>query len=177
MNKAIFLDRDGTINVEVDYLHEKEKLRFIAGVPEALARLKKMGYKLVVISNQSGIGRGYYCKEEVDILHKYMNTLLIRQEAEIDAFYYCPHVEGDNCNCRKPKTGMLEHAAKDLNIALEQSYMVGDKETDVLTGIKAGCKYGLVLSGHTISEEIQKKYKGHIYKDLRDFVHYMGENG
>lgn len=92
MNKAVFLDRDGTINVDVDYLHETEKLVFIEGVPQALAQLKKMGYKLVVISNQSGIGRGFYSAKEVEVLHEYMNELLTKQNAQIDAFYYCPHV-------------------------------------------------------------------------------------
>lgn len=175
MNKAVFLDRDGTINVEVDYLHETEKLIFIKGVPQALAQLKRMGYMLVVVSNQSGIGRGYYSATEVERLHEYMNMLLKEQEASIDAFYYCPHVEQDHCHCRKPQTGMIEQAVKDMNIDLKQSYVVGDKETDVLTGIQAGCQYGLVLSGHSISKEVQERYRGHIYRDLEEFVHRIGD--
>lgn len=175
MNKAVFLDRDGTINVDVDYLHETEKLVFIEGVPQALAQLKKMGYKLVVISNQSGIGRGFYSAKEVEVLHEYMNELLTKQNAQIDAFYYCPHVESDNCNCRKPGIGLIEQAVRDLDIDLEQSYMVGDKESDVLTAIGAGCRYGLVLSGHSVSKEMQKKYQGHVYKALREFVQCIGE--
>lgn len=175
MKKAIFLDRDGTINVEVEYLHEAEQLVFIEGVPQALARLKKMGYKLIVVSNQSGIGRGYYDESAVEELHKNMNALLVEQEAEIDAFYYCPHLESDNCSCRKPKTGLIEQAVADWDIILEQSYMLGDKESDVLTAIKAGCGYGLVLSGHLVSEEVQERYKGHIYTDLMDFVQCLGD--
>ena len=175
MNKVIFLDRDGTINVEVDYLHEKEKLVFINGVPQALAQLKRMGYKLVVVSNQSGIGRGYYSAAEVERLHEYMNMLLEEQDAAIDAFYYCPHVESDHCHCRKPQTGMIEQAVKDMNIDLKQSYMIGDKETDVLTAIHAGCQYGLVLSGHALSKEVQEKYKDHIYMDLQEFVQRIGD--
>lgn len=175
MNKAIFLDRDGTINVEVDYLHEVERLQFIHGVPKALSQLKQMGYKLIVISNQSGIGRGYYSASDTDKLHDYMNFLLKKQGAEIDAFYYCPHVEQDQCQCRKPKTGLVKQAVEDFDICLQQSYMVGDKESDVLTGINAGCGYGLVLSGHSVSEELMEKYEGHIYSDLGDFVRAIGE--
>lgn len=170
MNKAIFLDRDGTINVDVDYLHETNRLVFIEGVPAALSKLKQMGYKLIVISNQSGIGRGYYPPQDVEILHQYMNERLREHNAQIDRFYYCPHIEQDNCQCRKPKTGLIKQAVSDFDISLEESYMVGDKETDVLTAIHAGCKYGLVLSGHAVSDELQEKYQGHIYKDLIDFV-------
>ena len=97
MNKAIFLDRDGTINVDVDYLHETNRLVFIEGVPVALSKLKQMGYKLIVISNQSGIGRGYYPPQDVEILHQYMNERLREHNAQIDRFYYCPHIEQDNC--------------------------------------------------------------------------------
>ncbi|MBO5030946.1 MAG: D-glycero-beta-D-manno-heptose 1,7-bisphosphate 7-phosphatase [Lachnospiraceae bacterium] len=175
MNKAVFLDRDGTINVEVDYLHEIERLAFINGVPKALAQLKQMGYKLIVVSNQSGIGRGYYTADDTEKLHAYMNTILEKQAAGIDAFYYCPHVEQDHCMCRKPKTGLIEQAVRDFDICLQQSYMVGDKESDVLTAINAGCGYGLLLSGHEISRELQEKYKGHLYKDLGDFAQAIGE--
>lgn len=175
MNKAIFLDRDGTINVEVDYLHEIERLAFIQGVPEALAQLKQLGYKLIVISNQSGIGRGYYSTSDTDRLHDYMNMLLEKQGAGIDAFYYCPHVEQDQCQCRKPKTGLIRRAVEDFDICLRQSYMVGDKESDILTAVNAGCGYGLLLSGHDVSKELLEKYEGHIYSDLRDFAQSIGE--
>ena len=97
MNKAIFLDRDGTINVEVHFLHEIEKLKFIDGVPQALSKLKQLGYKLIVISNQSGIARGYYGTDDVEKLHGYMNDRLSKVGGEIDAFYYCPHDERANC--------------------------------------------------------------------------------
>ncbi len=99
-----------------------------------------------------------------------MNERLREHNAQIDRFYYCPHIEQDNCQCRKPKTGLINQAVSDFDISLEESYMVGDKETDVLTAIHAGCKYGLVLSGHAVSDELQEKYQGHIYKDLNDFV-------
>jgi D-glycero-D-manno-heptose 1,7-bisphosphate phosphatase len=170
LNKAIFLDRDGTINVDVAYLHEIDKLKFIDGVPNALAQLKKAGYLLIVISNQSGIGRGYFEREDVENLHEYMNVLLERENAGIDAFYYCPHVESDNCDCRKPNIMLYRKAIAEWNIDVVQSYMVGDKESDILAARNVGCGYGLVLSGHDISEELLERYKGHIYSDLLDFA-------
>ena len=170
MNKAIFLDRDGTINVDVHCLHEIENLQFIDGVPKALSRLKQSGYKLIVISNQSGIARGYYGIDEVERLHKYMNDRLLSMGARIDAFYYCPHDEKANCECRKPKPGLIKKAAAEWDIDLEQSYMVGDKETDVIAAQNAGCGYGLLLSGHDVSDEVVRRYSGHIYKNLGDFA-------
>lgn len=170
MNKAIFLDRDGTINVDVDYLHEPEKLKFIDGTFEALRILKRAGYKLIVISNQSGIGRGYYTADAAERLHKYMNDILRRQGAAIDAFYYCPHVEEDGCACRKPGTGLVMQAAAEWDISLPHSYMVGDKETDVLTALNAGCGCGLVMSGHRVPASLQEKYHGSLYSDLRAFA-------
>lgn len=173
MDKAVFLDRDGTLNVEVDYLHETDKLVFIDGTFQALRLLKAHAYKLIVISNQSGIGRGYYKKQDVEQLHHYMNAILSRHDAEIDAFYYCPHVEQDECLCRKPHTGLIDRAVAEWKIDLGQSYMVGDKESDLMTAFNAGCKYALVLSGHPVSEILQDKYKKCLFKNLWDFAQHI----
>ncbi|MDE6220775.1 MAG: D-glycero-beta-D-manno-heptose 1,7-bisphosphate 7-phosphatase [Lachnospiraceae bacterium] len=173
MERAVFLDRDGTINVDVDYLYETDKLVFIDGTFEALALLKEQGYRLIVISNQSGIARGYYGAPEVEQLHEYMNAILLRHSAAIDAFYYCPHVEQDRCTCRKPQTGLIERAAAEWDIDLACSYMVGDKETDVMTAVNAGCGYGLLLSGHAISDGLREKYKDNLYKNLWDFAQHI----
>ena len=91
MEKIVFLDRDGTLNEEVNYLHRPEDMHLLAGVPEALRRLKEAGFKLVVVTNQAGVARGYYTEEDVKVLHRYMNELLAAEGAEIDGFYYCPH--------------------------------------------------------------------------------------
>lgn len=173
MEKAIFLDRDGTINVEVDYLHEPDKLVFVDGAIEALAMLKAQGYRLIVISNQSGIGRGYFAAQEVEQLHAYMNRILRAHGAAVDAFYYCPHVEQNRCTCRKPRTGLIDRAAAEWDIDLAHSYMVGDREADVMTAINAGCGYGLVLSGYAVPDELQAKYQGRIYQNLLDFARYI----
>lgn len=170
MNKAIFLDRDGTINVEVDYLHECEKFKFIPGVVKALALLQAKGFKLIVITNQSGVGRGYFPIEDVHEVNEYMNQLLSERGVKIDGCYCCPHTEKDNCQCRKPASGMYLKAAKEHDIDFSKSFMVGDKITDVQAAFELGCGFGLVLSGHDIKMEYQKQYSGHCYKDLLEFA-------
>ena len=91
LNKVVFLDRDGTLNEEVNYLHKTGDMKLLPGVPQALKKLKDAGYKLIVVTNQAGVARGYYTEEDVKILHQYMNQLLEKDGAQIDAFYYCPH--------------------------------------------------------------------------------------
>lgn len=170
MNKAIFLDRDGTINVEVDYLHECDKLSFLPGAVEALQLLQKKGYKLIVITNQSGVGRGYFSMEDVDKVNNYMAELLSKEGVLIEDFYCCPHVEADHCPCRKPQPYLYQKAAKEHQIDFTQSYMVGDKYTDIQAAFELDCGYGMVLSGHSIDEKILQKYEGHVYKDLLEFA-------
>lgn len=155
MRRAIFLDRDGTINVEVDYLSKVADFQFIPGVPLALKRLKDAGYLLVVVTNQSGIGRGYYDEDALAAIHSHMHAELAHFGAAIDACYFCPHhpqhATGDylkECGCRKPLPGMLQRAAGDLGIDLAASFMIGDKLADVQAGISAGCTPMLVLTGH-----------------------------
>lgn len=146
MEQVVFLDRDGTLNQEVHYLHRPEDLKLIPGVPEALGLLKEAGYRLVVVTNQAGVARGYYTEEDVRNLHLYMNQVLERDGASIDAFYYCPHhpeygvgAYRQACHCRKPGTGMFEMAGKRFEVDKARSFMVGDKLLDV----EAGKNYGL----------------------------------
>lgn len=153
--KAVFLDRDGTINVEKDYLCKIEDFEFIPGAPEAIKRLKNSGYLVIVVSNQSGIARGYFDESAVDVLHQHIQTALNHFGTSIDAFYYCPHhpVQGKGeyklqCNCRKGAPGMLLQAAEEYDINLQQSYMIGDKLADIEAGERAGCKSLLVLTGY-----------------------------
>jgi D-glycero-D-manno-heptose 1,7-bisphosphate phosphatase len=154
-NKAVFLDRDGTINVEVQYMSRVEDFQFIPGVPWALKCLKNAGYLLVVVTNQSGIGRGLYDEAALDGIHSHMHADLANYGAAIDACYFCPHhpehATGDylkECGCRKPLPGMLQQAALDLDIDLAASFMVGDKIADVEAGLAAGCTSLLVLTGY-----------------------------
>ncbi|HKZ17772.1 MAG TPA: D-glycero-beta-D-manno-heptose 1,7-bisphosphate 7-phosphatase [Geobacteraceae bacterium] len=154
-NRAVFLDRDGTINVEKGYVHRIEDFELIPGVPEALTLLREKGYLLIVVTNQSGVARGYYPMEAVQRLHRHMDEELARFGAAVDAYFVCPHhPEGvvDEykrvCECRKPMTGMLMDAARDYSINLASSYMIGDKPTDVEAGLKAGCRSLYVTTGH-----------------------------
>ena len=155
LRRAVFLDRDGTINVEKNYLHKIEDFEFIPGAPEAIKKLKDAGFLVIVVSNQSGIARGYFDEEAVRKLHQHIQDELSVIGTSIDAFYFCPHhqVEGlgdykVDCDCRKGNPGMLLHAAQEHDIDLMQSFMVGDKLADIEAGARAGCKSILVLTGY-----------------------------
>jgi D-glycero-D-manno-heptose 1,7-bisphosphate phosphatase len=159
-DKAVFLDRDGTINREVNYLYRIEDFEFLPGAIEAIKTFHELGYRVIIVSNQAGVARGYYTENDIHILHNYINGLLEEKGTYIDAFYYCPHhpdgiVEKYNlrCNCRKPNIGMVKQALNDYNIDLEQSIFIGDKEIDIETGKNAGIgRCILVRSGHLINE-------------------------
>lgn len=176
MNKAVFLDRDGVINVEVDYVYKIEDFIFIEKTFEALKIIQDKGYQIVIVTNQSGIGRGYYTEEQFHVLTDWMLERFKEQGIKVASVYYCPHhpkngigVYKVDCECRKPKPGMILKAQKDLDIDLEQSYIIGDKISDVQSGIAAGIKHCvLVKSGHKISGEIDNSIK--IYENLYDCV-------
>ncbi len=153
--KAIFLDRDGTINKYVGFLTNIDKFELLDGVTEAIQQINASGYLAIVVTNQPVIARGEVSFEQLDEIHHKMETLLGKEGAYLDAIYYCPHhphsgYPGEvkelkiECDCRKPKPGMLMKAAKDYNIDLEESYMIGDSENDILAGKNAGCKTVLI---------------------------------
>lgn len=152
---AVFLDRDGTLNVEAGYLNHVDRLQLIDCAAEAVALLRKHGLKTVVVTNQAGVARGYFPEELLPKLHAKLQQLLKEQDTELDAIYYCPHHPdvGDppyrqDCDCRKPKLGMIRRAEAELSIDVHRSYMVGDKISDVVFGKKAGCKSILLLTGY-----------------------------
>lgn len=160
LKKAVFIDRDGTINVEKEYLHRPEEFEFIPGAPEAIRVLGEAGFLVVVVTNQSGVARGYYGEDDVRRLHRHMDELLARAGARVDAYYYCPHHPDSGageyrmeCGCRKPLPGMLLQAASELGIDLSESWMIGDKSVDVESGIAAGCSTALVLTGYGESDK------------------------
>lgn len=149
--KAIFLDRDGTINKYVGFLRKEEEFELLPGVVEAIKKINESGYLAVVVTNQPIIARGEVTFEGLETIHNKMETLLGKQGAYLDAIYFCPHhphsgYEGEvkelkiDCDCRKPKPGMLLKAAEDYNIDLSQSWMIGDSENDIKAGKAAGCK-------------------------------------
>jgi len=162
---AIFLDRDGTINVDHGYVYETDDFQFIDGVIEAMQELKKMGFALVVVTNQSGIARGKFTEDQFMRLTEWMDWSLADREVELDGIYFCPHHpdagEGEyrqDCDCRKPKPGMLLDAQKFLNIDMAASYMVGDSAKDILAGQAAGVgKTVLVRTGKAVEAEDEKR--------------------
>ncbi|MGC6248791.1 D-glycero-beta-D-manno-heptose 1,7-bisphosphate 7-phosphatase [Bisgaard Taxon 45] len=160
MKKAIFLDRDGTLNIDHGYVHEIDQFQFIEGSIEALQQLKAMGYLLVLVTNQSGIARGYFSEDQFLQLTEWMDWSLADRGVDLDGIYYCPHhTEGkgdyvQECDCRKPKSGMLLQAIRELNIDPSASFMVGDKVEDLLAGKGAKIKHTvLVKTGKPITEE------------------------
>lgn len=149
LRPAVFLDRDGTLNADRGYVCRPEDIRWLPGVAAALARLRWAGYLLIVVTNQSGIARGYYDEQTMQALHDWMGADLRAQGAHIDAFYHCPHhpdISGA-CPCRKPAPGLLLRAAEDWFIDLGHSWMVGDKMSDVVAGRAAGCTPILLDTG------------------------------
>ncbi|MFH1575441.1 MAG: D-glycero-beta-D-manno-heptose 1,7-bisphosphate 7-phosphatase [Candidatus Nealsonbacteria bacterium] len=139
--KAVFLDRDGVINInEPEYVHKIEDFKFIPGVLPALRKFSKTGYKIIIVTNQSGIGRGFFTKKDLQILHQWMLEQFEKAKVRINKVYFCPHVAEDNCSCRKPRIGMLEEAVKDFGINLNKSWIVGDSERDIQMGKEANLK-------------------------------------
>jgi len=148
MNKSVFLDRDGTINREVNYLNNPDNLELLPRAAEAIKMLNEAGYKVVIITNQSAIARGFLTTERLNKIHERLLRLLSLREAKIDAIYYCPHHPNENCKCRKPRPGLILEASKEHNIELSGSYVIGDKLIDIEAGKRAGCKTILVKTGY-----------------------------
>jgi D,D-heptose 1,7-bisphosphate phosphatase len=157
-NAAVFLDRDGTINEEVGYLDSIDKLNLFAYTAEAIRLINESGMKAVVMTNQSGVAKGYFTEEFVRTVHERIQEMLRERGAFIDAFYYCPHhqTEGigvylQSCACRKPEAGMLVQASKELDIDLRRSYTVGDMLKDIQVARTVGAKGILVKTGYGIN--------------------------
>jgi histidinol-phosphate phosphatase family protein len=151
LKDAVFLDRDGTINEDRGYIRRPSDLHLIPGAAEAIRALNERGLPVVVISNQSGLARGYFTRSDLTAINAQLVTLLKQDGASIDAMYFCPHLPDDGCPCRKPATALVERAVKKLDIRC--SYMVGDKGTDIALARGAGARAVLVKTGHG-SEEL-----------------------
>ncbi|CAC9533841.1 D-glycero-beta-D-manno-heptose-1,7-bisphosphate 7-phosphatase (EC 3.1.3.82) [uncultured Gammaproteobacteria bacterium] len=152
--RVVFLDRDGVINQEVGYLYKIEDFVFIDGVFSACQMFQKLGFKIIVITNQSGIARGYYNRSDFDKLNAWMVNEFKQNKVDILDVFYCPHAPEDECHCRKPKAGMFTDAQKKYPIDALNSWMIGDKENDITAAKVAGIKNTvLVRSGHKIDEK------------------------
>ena len=147
MTPAVFLDRDGTINEEINYLHEPEKFKLLPNVLEGVKKFQNMRYRIIIITNQPGIGFGYYSKEDFFNVNKKMLSEFSKACILIDKIYFCPHTKAEQCDCRKPSQALIERAKEDLNLDLSNSYFIGDRTTDMEAGRRAGMKTILVKTG------------------------------
>ena len=149
---AALLDRDGTLIVERDYLSDPEGVELLPGAAAGLRRMREMGLALVVVTNQSGVGRGYFTEASLRAVHERMESLLAREGVRLDGIYHCPHAPDDGCDCRKPATGLAERAARELGFALARSAVIGDKGSDVALARALGVPAVLVTTGYGARE-------------------------
>jgi D-glycero-D-manno-heptose 1,7-bisphosphate phosphatase len=167
MNKkpAVFLDRDGTINEEMGYINDLSRVRLLPGVAEGLKLLQDRGFKLIVITNQSGPARGYFPEDLVFEVNQLITRRLAKKGVKLDDFFVCLHGPNEGCNCRKPNPGLVLQALEKYPIELEKSYFIGDKIVDVETGKRLGIKTILVLTGYGKGELKYVAPKKGIYPD------------
>lgn len=181
---AVFLDRDGTLNREVNRISDPASLELLDGVPEAVALLNRSGYRAVVISNQPVIARGDCDEATLRLIHNKLETLLGQEHAWLDAIYYCPHhpdkgFAGERpelkieCNCRKPRTGLIDEAVRDLNIDISGSWMIGDTTVDVRTAREAGIRSVLLRTGHAGQDGRYPDQPDYQFPDLLEAVRFI----
>jgi len=177
LDPAVFVDRDGTLIIDNDYLADPDGIEFLPGSMDAVENLKKAGFKIVVVSNQSGVARGFFTAQTVEVIHEELKKQMREKDAEPDDVRYCPHLaDGDDpeftqdCECRKPKGGMLEDAARKLGLDIKRSFMIGDKYSDVQCGLAVGPRSILVRTGK--GAEVEKQLPTHIYSR----PYYIGDD-
>ncbi len=185
--RAIFLDRDGTVSYEVGYMNHVERMRVMPESAEALGWINRSGFCAVLVTNQSGVARGYFEEPLIGRVHESLRRQLTEAGASLDGIYYCPHHprEGEapwrrECDCRKPATGMLERACRELGLTLPGSYMVGDTMVDMRTARNAGITGVMVQTGYGRGEVEHRSHlwpfkPDHVAEDLRDAVRWIFE--
>jgi len=181
--KMIFIDRDGVINkdpggwTKYSYVTELKDLRFIPGALKALKILNRNGIKVIVISNQAGVGKGYFSEEKLAEVNAKMLDEISRHGGRIEEVYYCIHKDEDNCRCRKPKTGLLDDAVRKYHINPSETYFIGDSNVDVIAGRRIGAKTVFVLSGKTPLEEMKRwnERPDYVFRDLLEAVKWLVE--
>lgn len=177
MRPGLFLDRDGTLIVESHFLRDPDEVRLIPGAAEAVYRFQQSGYAPVLVSNQSGVARGYFGEETVKLVNDRVVELLQEQSVELAGIYFCPHLPDGavaeyaiECDCRKPAIGMWRRAGEELGIDLRSSWTVGDKASDVFAGMTAGTRTALVLTGYGKHEREMTPPAAKVYDDLAAFA-------
>ncbi len=176
-NKAVIMDRDGTIFKETNYLRDPDKISIFKGVIPALKMLSKQGWKLVIGTNQSGVGRGYFPIDAMHEVHARFLSICKKNKLKIDEIYFCPHHPDAGCSCRKPETGMLKAAARKFSLDLKQCVVIGDKKSDIDWGQRAGTKTILVLTGYGLSHRKKIKKVDYVARTLPTAVQWILKNG
>lgn len=180
-NKAIFLDRDGVINKypgDTRYVTSWKNFKFLPRARKAVAKLHKNNFKLFIISNQAGVGKGIFSKKDLDLITKNMLNGIRIAQGNIDAVYYCTHRKEENCYCRKPKAGLIDMVKKKYPVDIKSSFFIGDTIRDVITAKAAGCKSILILSGkEKLSNRKNWEYKpDFVFKDLWEAAEFIINN-
>ncbi len=177
MNKAVFLDKDGTIVEDVGYMNSHRQVKLFPGSAAAIKKLNEAGYKVIIISNQAGVARGLVTEDMIQTIDKTINKQLLSGGAHLDATYYCPHHPEHGhypykqaCECRKPKTGLIDKAQKKFDLDLTSSFMIGDKATDIECGRQAGIKTIMVKTGYG---EVDKAKPDHVADNLAGAVEWL----
>ena len=172
----VLLDRDGTIIVERNYLSDPAEVQLNPGVVSGLRKMGGLGLGLVVITNQSAIGRGFFDESRLSEIHDRMEYLLRQEEVFLDGIYFCPHLPQDKCNCRKPETGLVDLASKELEFNVKDSFVIGDKECDIRMGSRIGASTFLVLTGYGRKTDTEKVVKPDFVVDNLDEASLIIEN-
>lgn len=167
--KAVFLDRDGTLMVDVGYPRDADQVQLLPGVIEGLTACRDAGFRLAIISNQSGVGRGYFGPDAVKAVHHRLLDLLAAGGLRIDDSRYCLHAPEESCACRKPSPLMIERSAEHLGVDLKSSFMIGDKSSDVEAGRRAGCQ-SILLQTDTTSEAVGTEFVARTWPEIVDIV-------
>ncbi|MFC1482218.1 D-glycero-alpha-D-manno-heptose-1,7-bisphosphate 7-phosphatase [Myxococcota bacterium] len=174
--RAVFLDRDGTLNEDPGYINDPDQLVLFADTGPALSLLEGAGYTLIVVTNQSGIGRGLLTEEQLRTVNCRLNELLARNGVRICHFYFCPHLPGAGCSCRKPRPGLFKRAAAETQVVLSRSFVIGDRRRDILAGRRAGCGLcALVRTGEgahaeTLLKDGEADFVGNTILDVAKWI-------
>jgi histidinol-phosphate phosphatase family protein len=174
MTRAVFLDRDGVINEDTGYPHKAEDLVILPGVPEALQRLRKMGFLLFFVTNQSGIGRGYYSLADFECFNAEIIECLEKQRVTIQETYLCPHRPDEACACRKPGIANLKKAEQDYAVSLPESYVIGDRQSDIDLGRNAGC-YSIYVIGEPEPADVQVTGADYVADNILKAVDWIAD--
>lgn len=174
MNKAVFIDRDGVINEDLGkYVANPDEFVFLPGAIEALKKLHDSDYKVIVITNQGGIGKGVYTEKDLAAIHSKMHKMLEKEGVKLDGVYYCPHHPNEACECRKPRLGLINKAIKEHRIDPKRSFFIGDKTSDIKAGKDVGCRTFLVRTGYAGHDRAYDVEPDFVVSDILEAVNII----